>query len=79
MERFRSHSELSKKDWTKYFRPWVIVRKDFFDLKSNALKKEKHLKSAIGREFIRNNGIHKRKKGSYLPAGGRRFEPSLRN
>jgi putative endonuclease len=51
-ERFRSHNELSKKGWTKNFRPWVIVHKEFFDSKSNAFKREKQLKSAVGREFI---------------------------
>jgi putative endonuclease len=58
-ERFRSHNELSKKGWTKSFRPWVIVHQEFFDSKSEALKREKQLKSATGREFIWKNIIPK--------------------
>ena len=58
-ERFRSHNELSKKGWTKNFRPWVIVHMDIFDAKSDALKKEKQLKSAAGREFIRKKIFNK--------------------
>ena len=58
-ERFRSHNELSKKGWTKNFRPWLIVHKEYFDLKSNALIREKQLKSASGREFIRTVIIKK--------------------
>ena len=58
-ERFLSHNELSKKGWTKNFRPWIIVHREFFDLKSNALKREKELKSATGREFIWRKIINK--------------------
>ncbi len=58
-ERFRSHNELSKKGWTKNFRPWVIVHKEIFDSKSDALKREKQLKSAAGREFVWKKIINK--------------------
>ena len=58
-ERYKSHSELSKKGWTKNFRPWIIVHKESFDLKSAALIREKQLKSASGREFIWNVIIKK--------------------
>jgi putative endonuclease len=51
-QRFLSHNELSKKGWTKNFRPWVIVHQEFFNLKSDALLREKQLKSAAGRQFI---------------------------
>ena len=58
-ERFRSHNELSKKGWTKNFRPWVIVHTEIFDVKSDALKREKQLKTAGGREFIWKKIINK--------------------
>jgi len=51
-QRFLSHNELSKKGWTKNFRPWVIVHQEFFNLESDALLREKQLKSAAGRQFI---------------------------
>ena len=58
-ERFRSHNELSKKGWTINFRPWVIVHTEIFNVKSDALKREKQLKSAAGREFIWKKVINK--------------------
>ncbi|MCI0449145.1 MAG: GIY-YIG nuclease family protein [Chlorobi bacterium] len=53
-QRFLSHNVLSNKGWTKKFRPWEIVYKEEFSTKSEALKREKELKSFKGREFIRN-------------------------
>jgi len=58
-QRFHSHNELSKKGWAKNFRPWVIVHQEFFNSKSDALLREKQLKSAAGREFIWKNMIPK--------------------
>ena len=52
-QRFLSHNELSKKGWTKSFRPWKIVHTEEFKTKSEALKREKELKSFKGREFIK--------------------------
>ena len=51
-ERFRSHNELATKGWTKNFRPWVIIYTEEYINKSDALRREKYLKSGIGREFI---------------------------
>ena len=53
-ERFKSHNELGKKGWTINFRPWVIVYTEEYEEKSAALKREKQLKSAKGRLFIRS-------------------------
>lgn len=53
-ERFKSHNELGKKGWTIKFRPWVIVYTEEHEEKSAALKREKQLKSAQGRLFIRS-------------------------
>ncbi len=52
-QRFLSHNELSNKGWTKNFRPWEIVYKEEYSAKSDALIREKELKSYKGREFIR--------------------------
>ncbi len=40
MNRFHSHNELSKKDWTHNFRPWVVIYCEYYDHKQK-LKKEK--------------------------------------
>ena len=53
-ERFKSHNKLSKKGWTKNFRPWEIIYREEYEEKAAALKREKQLKSASGRAFIRS-------------------------
>jgi putative endonuclease len=51
--RFKSHNELATKGWTIKFRPWIIVHSESFKTKSEAMKREKELKTAKGREFVR--------------------------
>jgi putative endonuclease len=53
IERFKSHNYLSKKGYTIKFRPWQVICVEFFTTKSEALKREKLLKSGKGREFIK--------------------------
>ena len=50
--RFKSHNELGTKGWTIKYRPWIILYQEEFDSKSEAMKREKELKSGKGREFI---------------------------
>lgn len=57
-QRFKSHNELGQKGWTIKFRPWQIIYKEEHYLKADAMKREKQLKSASGRNFIRSL-IHK--------------------
>ncbi len=57
--RFRSHNKLGTKGWTIKFRPWEIVRAEEFDSKREALEREKQLKGAKGRQWIRNRIITK--------------------
>jgi len=52
-ERLKSHNELGK-GWTKRYRPWEIVYKEFFDLKKDALNRELYLKTGSGRTFIKS-------------------------
>ncbi len=52
-ERFKSHNELGNKGWTIKFRPWRIIYTEEFEEKSLALIRERELKSAQGRLFIR--------------------------
>ena len=51
--RLKSHNELSTKGYTVKFRPWVIAFTEEFDSKSEAMKREKQLKSSRGRAYIR--------------------------
>ena len=53
IDRFKSHNYLSKKGYTIKFRPWQVIYVEFFTTKSEALKREKLLKSGKGREFIK--------------------------
>ena len=52
-ERFKSHNKLGKKGWTIKFRPWRIVHTEEFATKAEAIQREKELKSAAGRQWIR--------------------------
>ncbi len=54
IERFKSHNFLETKGYTLKFRPWEVIHVDFFDSKSEAMKREKFLKTGVGREFIKN-------------------------
>ena len=51
-KRFLSHNELGTKGWTIKFRPWEIIYTEEYLLKSDAMRREKELKSSRGRMFI---------------------------
>jgi putative endonuclease len=53
-QRLLSHNELGTKGYTLRYRPWKLIYTESFLLKSDAMKREKLLKSAKGREFIWN-------------------------
>ncbi|HVW12373.1 MAG TPA: GIY-YIG nuclease family protein [Mucilaginibacter sp.] len=52
--RIVSHNELGTNGYTLRYRPWIIVHTEEFETKTEALKREKQLKSAKGRQFIWN-------------------------
>ena len=52
--RFLSHNQLATKGYTIKYRPWKIIHTEVFETKTDAMKREKQLKSARGREFIWN-------------------------
>ncbi len=54
IERFKSHNFLETKGYTLKFRPWEVIYVEFFYSKSDAMKREKYLKSGVGREFIQD-------------------------
>ena len=55
INRMKSHNIFDKKGYTSRFRPWIVIHVEFFNNKSDAMRKEKWLKSGNGREFIKNN------------------------
>ena len=52
--RFKSHNELGTKGYTLRYRPWRIIHTESFTSKIEAMKREKYLKSGVGREFIKS-------------------------
>jgi putative endonuclease len=54
IERFKSHNFFETKGYTLKFRPWKVIHVEFFPSKAEAMKREKYLKTGIGRDFIKN-------------------------
>ncbi|WP_394351184.1 GIY-YIG nuclease family protein [Draconibacterium mangrovi] len=52
-KRLLSHNDERNTGWTKRYQPWQIIHIEKFETKSEALKREKQLKSSRGRAFIR--------------------------
>ncbi|QQS49890.1 MAG: GIY-YIG nuclease family protein [Bacteroidota bacterium] len=52
-QRLESHNIKGTKDWTRSYRPWILIHIEFFDTKTEALQREKFYKSGKGREMIR--------------------------
>jgi putative endonuclease len=52
--RLLSHNTLAKKGWTIKYRPWEVLYKEVYDTKKQAMEREKELKIAKGRAFIRS-------------------------
>ena len=74
IDRFKSHNKLATKGYTVKFRPWKVVIVEFFENKSDALIREKQLKSSKGRQYIRKVISE----GSYPSVDGRQFESGPR-
>ncbi len=53
-QRLLAHNELETKGYTLRHRPWKLVYSENFNDKASAMKREKELKTAKGREFIWN-------------------------
>jgi putative endonuclease len=51
--RLIAHNHQSNKGWSKSFQPWKILFHEKFETKSEAMIREKQLKSAKGREYIK--------------------------
>jgi len=55
--RLFAHNHPSNKGWTRSFKPWQLIYSEIFETKSEAMLREKQLKSSKGRDFIRKNII----------------------
>ncbi|MGN7785654.1 GIY-YIG nuclease family protein [Niabella sp. 22666] len=53
-QRLLSHNELGTKGWSIKFRPWVVLHTELFESKQEAMKREKELKTARGRAWVRS-------------------------
>jgi putative endonuclease len=51
IQRFYSHNFFGH-DWSKRYRPWVVIYCEYYFSKTEALRREKALKSNKGREWI---------------------------
>ena len=56
-ERLAAHNHLKNKGWTKRYQPWKLIYSEPFTSKTEAMKREKELKSYQGRNFIRSKVI----------------------
>ncbi len=55
-ERIKSHNFLATKGYTIKYRPWKLIYSESHNSKSEAMKREKQLKSAKGRFiYLKNN------------------------
>lgn len=53
-KRLVEHNEKKLSFWTKRGTNWKLMYKEEFETKSEALRREKWLKSGVGREYLRN-------------------------
>ncbi|HET7116800.1 MAG TPA: GIY-YIG nuclease family protein [Hanamia sp.] len=56
-QRFKSHNELSKKGWTKNFRPWTIIYQEKY-VQKEAIEKRKTIKICYRQRF--HSGINQK-------------------
>jgi putative endonuclease len=51
--RLEAHNHPANKGWTAKYQPWVLIYSEPCPSKTEALRREKQLKSAQGRAFVR--------------------------
>ncbi|MCH7408524.1 hypothetical protein MM239_03890 [Belliella sp. DSM 111904] len=52
--RFKFHNEKSTKGFITRYMPWHV---EFFDLKVEALKREKYLRTGVGRAWVKEKNL----------------------
>jgi len=58
--RMLAHNFLSRKGWTRKFRPWILIYYEDFETKVQAARRERTLKNGKMRKRIRENFIRHR-------------------
>ena len=66
IQRIWNHNFGETVSFTKNYRPWKVVYTEYFDSKSEALRREKSLKSFQGRKFIREVQLELMKEIKFL-------------
>ena len=51
--RLFEHNVSEKTGFTLRYRPWLLIHEEAFDDKATAIKREKFLKSGVGREEVK--------------------------
>jgi len=51
--RLESHNDYRNKGYTSRYRPWIVIYQEKCESKHDALIRERQLKTAKGREFIK--------------------------
>jgi putative endonuclease len=54
-KRLIEHNKKSLSFWTKRGTAWELIYKEEYDNNTEALEREKWLKTGVGREFLKNN------------------------
>ncbi len=57
IQRIWNHNFGKDKSFTKNFRPWLVIYCEYFETKSEAMRREKELKTFQGRKFILESQI----------------------
>ena len=63
--RLIAHNDSRNAGWSSRYQPWKLLYSEEYSTKSEAIAREKQLKTYRGREFIR--GIIRSKNTSHLP------------
>ena len=57
LNRFRGHNHFEK-GWTARYRPWMVIYTEVYCVKSEAMGRERWLKSGVGRDFVRSLDVY---------------------
>jgi putative endonuclease len=68
INRMASHNSLATKGYTIAYRPWKVIHLEYFQSKTEALIREKALKSGKGREYIKKEIIPFMKEVGFISA-----------
>ena len=72
-----SHNSLATKGYTVAYWPWKVIHLEYFQSKTEALIREKALKSGKGREYIKNEIIPFMKEVGFISAQAEVSSPPL--